>query len=408
MQAEPIPFSELLSAVVDNRGRTCPTTASGIPLIATNCIRNDLLYPALEKLRFVSQDTYDTWFRGHPEPGDLIFVTKGSPGRVCVAPDPVNFCIAQDMVAIRADETKVQPKYLFALLRSEGVQRKIEQMHVGTLIPHFKKSDFDQLILPVPDRNTQRVIGDIYFDLSAKIELNRRMNETLGAVARAIFRSWFVDFDPVRAKSEGREPAGMNAETAALFPSELEKSALVETPKGWKVVEVGAALELAYGKGLREEERRPGPVPVYGSNGQVGWHDEALVPGPGIVVGRKGNPGTVRWTQTDFFPIDTTFYVVPKEVGSLTYLFHTLSSMNLPSLAADSAVPGLNRNLAYMSDVLKPANTVLEAFDRIVAPLYGKIHKNDGESRTLASLRGALLPKLLSGTARLREAESSA
>ena len=183
MEIKEAPFAHLLSNVVDNRGKTCPTSDFGIPLIATNCIRNDRLYPAYERIRFVAQKTYNSWFRGHPIPGDLIFVTKGTPGRVCMAPDPVNFCIAQDMVAIRADKEKVYPYYLFAVLRSPEIQRRIENMHVGTLIPHFKKGDFDKLFIPVPDRKTQEFTGDIYFTLSHKIELNQQMNQTLEARA---------------------------------------------------------------------------------------------------------------------------------------------------------------------------------------------------------------------------------
>src|SRR5439155_8607087 len=115
----------------------------------------ELLYPTYEDVRFVSPETYDTWFRGHPRPGDIIFVNKGTPGRVCLVPDPVDFCIAQDMVAIRANEKKVYPRFLLALLRSHAVQAKIEQMHVGTLIPHFKKGDFGKLLLRIPNRKIQ-------------------------------------------------------------------------------------------------------------------------------------------------------------------------------------------------------------------------------------------------------------
>ncbi len=146
-----IAFSECLSNIVDNRGKTCPTSRTGIPLIATNCIKNDSLYPVFENVRYLNQETYDNWFRAHPKPGDLIFVTKGSPGRVCWVPDPVPFCIAQDMLAIRAKEEIVNTKFLFALLRSSGVQQSIENLHVGSLIPHFKKGDFDQLILNIPE-----------------------------------------------------------------------------------------------------------------------------------------------------------------------------------------------------------------------------------------------------------------
>ena len=178
MPSNEVPFTDLIRSIVDNRGRTCPTAPKGIRLIATNCIRNDLLYPTYDKARFVSPETYRSWFRGHPRPGDILFVNKATPGRVALVPDPVDFCIAQDMVAIRANEARVYPKYLFAVLRSRLVQNRIGQMHVGTLIPHFKKGDFDKLIIPFPDRDYQRFIGKMYFDLSAKIELNRQMNET--------------------------------------------------------------------------------------------------------------------------------------------------------------------------------------------------------------------------------------
>jgi type I restriction enzyme S subunit len=175
------------------------------------------------------------------------------------------------------------------------------------------------------------------------------MSETLEAMARALFKSWFVDFDPVRAKAEGRDP-GLPKHLADLFPARLVDSELGEIPEGWEVKPIGELLELAYGKALKAENRRDGEVPVYGSSGQVGWHDERLAEGPGIVVGRKGNPGSVTWAPTDFFVIDTAFYVVPKGAcHSLGFIFHALRGHDLASLGAASAVPGLNRNLAYMS-----------------------------------------------------------
>ena len=165
MSFEWVSFTDLLSKIVDNRGRSCPVGKSGIPLIATNCIDRSNLYPSYETTRFVSEETYKTWFRGHPEPGDILFVCKGSPGRTNWVPDPVDFCIAQDMVAVRANPKKVDPKYLFAALRSPTVQSQIDNMHVGTMIPHFKKGDFGKLNIPVPSLVVQQEIGDLYFAL---------------------------------------------------------------------------------------------------------------------------------------------------------------------------------------------------------------------------------------------------
>ncbi len=232
------------------------------------------------------------------------------------------------------------------------------------------------------------------------------MNETLEAMARAIFKSWFVDFDPVRANAEGRGPYGMDADTAALFPDSFQDSELGKIPKGWEALPLGNVCEFAYGKALRQSDRKPGRIPVYGSNGQVGWHDAALVKGPGIVVGRKGNPGIVTWVSSDFFPIDTTFYVIPRpSCMSFHYLLHALAWLELASLGSDSAVPGLNRNMAYMSSLLLPPGAVSAAFDRLVAALTLKRDQNELESRTLAALRDALLPKLLSGEIRIKDAE---
>ena len=232
------------------------------------------------------------------------------------------------------------------------------------------------------------------------------MNETLEEMARALFKSWFVDFDPVRAKMEGRDP-GLPTPLADLFPDRLVGSELGEIPEGWKAKGLGDLLVLAYGKALKADSRQhDGDVPVYGSNGQVGWHDERLVRGPGIVVGRKGNPGIVLWVNTDFFCIDTTFYVIAKgSCSSLHFLLHALTHQDLPSIAADSAVPGLNRNLAYMNRQVVPSEEIIGYFDTYVDPLFSQGACLRKEAQTLTSLRDALLPKLISGDIRVGDAE---
>lgn len=251
--------------------------------------------------------------------------------------------------------------------------------------------------IPLPPLPVQREIAHILGALDDKIDLNRRMNATLESMARALFKSWFIDFDPVRAKSEGRQPEGMDAETAALFPDSFEDSELGEIPSGWGVSTIGEVLELTYGKPLKAESRFGGEIPVYGANGQIGWHNEKLVDGSGIVVGRKGNPGTVVWSEKDFYPIDTTFYVIPKIELSMRYLFFALQQQNLPDLSSDSGVPGLNRNIAYMNFILMPAPDLFLAFDKLISPLMIKLDENNRESRIIISIRDALLPQLMAG-----------
>ena len=273
----------------------------------------------------------------------------------------------------------------------------LQRITHGAVFDTITRETFNHVDVVLPPLHEQRAIAHILGTLDDKIELNRKMNETLEAMARAIYKSWFVDFDPVRAKAAGRAPAVPN-EIADLFQDSFEDSELGEIPKGWHTDTLGNILELAYGKALKAAVRRPGPIPVFGSNGQVGWHNEKLTEGPGIVVGRKGNPGIVTWVHTDFFPIDTTFYVVPKgECRSLYFLFYALQAEDLASLGADSAVPGLNRNLAYMNEQVVPPPDVLNAFDKQVQPLFKRIYQNTKESSTLAALRDTLLPKLISG-----------
>ncbi|TOH16452.1 restriction endonuclease subunit S [Vibrio parahaemolyticus] len=391
-------FKELLSNIVDNRGKTCPVGDAGVPLIATNCIKEHSLYPVFEKVRYVSDETYTNWFRGHPQPGDMIFVCKGSPGRVNWVPDPVNFCIAQDMVAIRADTTKVYPKYLFALLRSQASQQKILNMHVGSLIPHFKKGDFGNLYFELPeDLEYQKKVGDAYFDFCLKIESNNQLNQTLEEMAQAIFKSWFVDFEPVKAKMNGEQPEGMDAATASLFPEKLVESELGLIPDGWEPKQLKDIVELAYGKALKKTDRVAGDVPVYGSGGLTGYHNQSLVEGPGIIVGRKGTVGSVYWEPKAFYPIDTVFYVKPKAGYSLKYCHLVLQNLGLKYMNTDAAVPGLNRNNAYRLDVITPSESVLKKFEEMMQSFQSKVDANNAQNACLESLRDTLLPKLLSG-----------
>jgi type I restriction enzyme, S subunit len=344
----------------------------------------------------------------------LLNITGDSVARACqVDPGVLPARVNQHVAIIRPDPEKIDPRFLRYALISPDMQAKLlSWAGAGGTRKALTKAMIESLQVVSPkDIGEQRAIAHILGTLDDKIELNRRISETLEAMARALFKAWFADFDPVRAKMEGRWQRGQSlpglpAHLYDLFPDRLVDSELGEIPEGWEVAKLGELLELAYGKALKEEDRQDGTIPVYGSNGQVGWHNEKLVTGPGIIVGRKGNPGVVKWVPTDFFPIDTTFYVVPKDkCPSLSFLFYALERQDLASLSADSAVPGLNRNLAYMSSQILPPRTVLVAFDSAVQPLFQRTYESERESRTLAALRDALLPKLISGELRVKDAE---
>jgi len=294
-----------------------------------------------------------------------------------------------DNAIIASPKNGVDYRFLYYRLVSLDLRRTA----IGSAQPLMTQGGLKVIKTIAPLLPEQKAISHILGTLDDKLELNRRMNKTLEEIAQAIFKSWFIDFDFPNEKGKPYKST-----SGEMIDSELGK-----IPKGWKVDNLGNILELAYGKALKEEERKVGSIPVFGSNGQVGWHDEKLVEGPGIIVGRKGNPGIITWAYTDFFAIDTTFYVIPKKPElSSHFLFYALQDQNLPSIAADSAVPGLNRNLAYMSQQIVPSMEILQLFDKLVKRLYTKIHANEKQSRTLAALRDALLPKLLSGQIRVK------
>ncbi|UYM14592.1 restriction endonuclease subunit S [Endozoicomonas euniceicola] len=423
-------FKELLSNIVDNRGKTCPTQEEGIPLIATNCIKNDALYAVYEKVRFVSQETYDTWFRGHPEPGDIIFVCKGSPGRIAWVQDPVPYCIAQDMVAIRADEKKIDPKFLFALLRSPKTQASILNMHVGTMIPHFKKGDFANLYFDIPiDMDHQKFAGELYYKLCQKIEHNRQTNQTLENMAQALFKSWFVDFDPVidnalaagnaipeplQKRAEQRQalqasddaPAPLSEAIRQLFPASFVFDAEMGwIPEGWEIGCLEDMLVLQRGFDLPKSKRTPGQFPLIVASGQDGTHSEHKVEGPGVVTGRSGKLGEVMFVHDNFWPLNTTLWIKEYKNSNPYHAYHLLKTLGLDQYNSGSAVPTLNRNHIHNMRLLVPAKPVVSEYQKLVAGHFKKIRHNNHASETLAKLRDTLLPKLISGQLRIPEAQ---
>ena len=256
-------------------------------------------------------------------------------------------------------------KYLYYALKTLNISAYV----TGAVQPKLNQENMNRLDIFYPEESLRMLISGVLSALDDKIELNRRMNHTLEQLAQALFKHMFVN------------------------NSECEK---------WDVKTLDYVCGFEYGKALKETSRVSGIIPVYGSNGHIGFHNEFLVKGPGIVVGRKGNPGIVTFVHTDFFPIDTTFYVVPKNNSSFYWLFFTLSDLNLPNLGADSAVPGLNRNIAYMSLVAVPPQDLCYEFENLIKPLFEKIQVNNKETQTLAELRDTLLPKLMSGQVRVK------
>jgi type I restriction enzyme S subunit len=172
-------LGQLLDFIVDNRGKTAPTCNYGIPLIATNCVKNDNIFPVYEKVRYVSMETYNNWFRAHLEPGDVLFVNKGTPGCVNLVPNPVDFCIAQDMIALRPNKQIASNYYIFLLLRSDSFQADIQNRSVGTTIPHLKKTDLIRMKIMIPNSSLLNKFNEIVEPKFTKMNNNNQQIRTL-------------------------------------------------------------------------------------------------------------------------------------------------------------------------------------------------------------------------------------
>lgn len=285
---------------------------------------------------------------------------------------------------------------------------KLGEVDDGSPIPSTTRAAVYMLELDVPPKHEQRAIAHILGTLDDKIELNRRASETLEAMARALFKAWFVDFEPVRAKLEGRWQRGQSlpgvpAHLYDHFPDRLVESELGEIPDAWGIGRISDFLNLNYGKSLPAGSRNPGNVPVYGSGGITGFHDFALIDDEAVIVGRKGTVGSLYWEQSPSFPIDTVFYVQP--LVPLPFCYHLLESLPLRDMNTDAAVPGLNRENVYRLEVASPPQVLLEDFSALARRLRGQIFTLQNETRSLADLRDTLLPKLISGELRVPDAE---
>lgn len=393
-------LEDCLDALIDYRGKTPEKTADGIPLVTAKVIKGGRIEKPTE---FIAEEDYDTWMRrGIPKAGDVVMTTEAPLGEVAQL-GPERVALAQRVITLRGKAGMLDSTYLLYLLQTEEMQDQLKARATGTTVLGIKQSELRKVQVAIPPLGVQQDAASVLAILDRRITLLRETNATLEAIAQALFKSWFVDFDPVRAKQEGRAPEGMDEETAALFPDGYEESAMGRIPKSWRVAKVEDFIELAYGKALKATERKVGAVPVYGSGGITGYHNEPLVDRSSIIVGRKGTVGSLYWEDRPFFPIDTVFYV--KEKAPLTYCFYVLQTLGLEHMNTDGAVPGLNRSNVYRLRVCLPSDQLLAVFDDIVSMLRQKIFANSRHAQVLSDIRDSMLPRLISGQLHLSEVE---
>lgn len=310
----------------------------------------------------------------------IIVGRKGSIGTVYFEDE--NFFPIDTVFYVEHDEEEVDQKYLYFYLK----EMNLENMNTDAAVPGLNRDVALSQKISIPDLSIQQGIASILSAFDDLIENNTRRIEILEEMARRIYREWFVHF---------HYPGHENDE---LVDSGAE---LGEIPAGWEVKKLEDVIGLTYGKGLRKKDRVEGQYPVYGSSGIIDWHNDFHVEGPGVIVGRKGNVGSMFWEYKNFNPIDTTFYVETKL--PLTYAFYNLKNQNF--INSDAAVPGLSKRQASTLPVLIPDEENLKNFDTKILQLFDLKRVLNEKNEKLKETRDLLLAKLISGEVEVDEFE---
>jgi type I restriction enzyme, S subunit len=374
---------------------------------ATSLIRSQNIYNdrfVHDGLAFIDDDQADELKSVVVEDEDVLLnITGDSVARCCqVDPAVLPARVNQHVAIIRPKAEILDARFLRYSLVSPTMQARLLALaSAGATRNALTKGMLEALDITAPLLPEQRAIAHILGTLDDKIELNRRRNQTLEAMARALFKDWFVDFGPVRAKMEGREPY-LPADLWQLFPDRLDDEG---KPEGWKSFRLDDVLVLQRGFDLPASARTNGVYPVMAASGINGYHDKHMVKGPGITTGRSGVLGRVFLIHDDFWPLNTSLWVKEFKRVSPYYAFELLRGLDFEMFNAGSAVPTLNRNHVHNLPIVLPPRKLIDAFDEQVVPMRTAQKKNEEEGETLAQLRDTLLPKLISGELRIADVE---
>ena len=408
-----------MKAIIDYRGKTPSKTLSGISLITAKIVKNGFIMTPTE---FIASESYDTWMnRGLPEPGDVVMTTEAPLGEIAQI-GSCKVALGQRLITLRGKPDVLNNTYLRFAMQAAFVQNQLKARSTGTTVLGISQRELRKVEIPLPPLSEQCRIAHILGTLDDKIELNRQMNETLEATVRAIFKSWFVDFDPVKAKVEGYKPPCMDSKTAALFPSAFQDSPLGKIPDGWKVVALPEVIEVNPRRVLKRGKIAPylpmQNLPTQGHRPD-NWTYREFNSGTKFINGdtllaritpclENGKTGFVDFLGEDEVGWGSTEYIIlrPKPPFPLEFGYYLARSDSLRVFAIHNmtGTTGRQRVPASCFDYYQfavPTVPIVQEFGKIVKPLMKKIRVNNQQSHALSQIRDTLLPKLLSGEIRV-------
>jgi type I restriction enzyme S subunit len=366
---------------------------------------------------FVSHDTALQLKRSMCGPGDIIFTKKGTIGQTGFVPLQGRFeryLLSSNQMKLSVDPAKADPLFVYYVVSSPAGREKIERDASVTGVPKTNVTYLRGFPIRLPPLPEQRAIAHILGALDDKIELNRRMNETLEAIARSIFKSWFVDFDPVRAKAEGRDP-GLPKHLADLFPDSFEESELGEIPRGWIAGKAGEVFNITMGQsppGTTYNEVADG-LPFFQGSTDFGFRfptrrvycsaPTRLAQAGDTLVSVRAPVGDINMAA-ERSCVGRGVAAVRHKSGNRSYTYYFMKERRnlFERFEADGTVFGsISKQDFHCLQSLVPPAAPIDVFERLAAPLDDRISNNEDEIATLMALRDALLPKLISGEIRI-------
>lgn len=279
------------------------------------------------------------------------------------------------------------PEYVAFYLRSNEFRNQVTSFASMTTRASLNNEMIAKLTIKVPPLAIQKQITRVMVNLLQKEESNKKTVHLLEQIAQTLFNHWFLEFQFPNEEGLPYKSSG----------GKMVESELGEIPDGWSIKEIKDILTLKRGYDLPSKSRIPGTNPIISSSGVNGSHNISKVNGPGVVTGRSGQLGNVFYVVEDFWPLNTTLYVEKNNVDSHLFCYFLLKTLDFQALNAGSSVPTLNRNHVHNIKVVSPTNRSIKLFNKVVQPMFNKIHQLRQENHFLVELRDSLLPKLLSG-----------
>ncbi|MBB3066003.1 restriction endonuclease subunit S [Limibacillus halophilus] len=411
--------AECVEAIIDYRGKTPPKSPIGIPTLTAANVKNGRIDKS--SISFVSHETYEAWTtRGLPAPNDVLITTEAPVGEVAPFPGDQTYLITRRLIALRAKRNQVDPAFLlYTLLNPETKERLLSGAR-GSTVPRVLKTDITGLQISVPDIGVQRSIASLLRAIDDKIELNRRMNETLEAMARAIFKDWFVDFGPTRAKAEGRPPY-LAPEIWDLFPDAVDEEGMPVGSRQGTLADVAdsprrgvspadVAEDTPY-IGLEHMPRRSIALSEWEGAGKVTSNKSVFKKGEFLFGKLRPYFHKVGFAPLSGICSTDIVVVVPRAPEWGAYTLACLSSDEFvdytDQTSTGTKMPRTSWKTMGQYKVCLPSAQITRAFQNLVQPLLDRMRANIHEARTLAQTRDLLLPKLMSGEIRLRDAEKA-